>query len=122
MSFSFTAAGTPKDIVAEVGRQAANTESFPQNFADAVNDQLARLPEDVETTLSCYGHTERNPGQLQGNILLHAQIDWRTHTLAPPIEEIVDTDPEVQPGPERFPEGYTGDAPAGPGAADEADA
>lgn len=122
MSFSFTAAGTPKEIIATVGKEGANNEALPNAFADAVIGQLERLPDDVETTLSCYGHTERNPGQLSGNLLLHAQIDWRTTTLAPPIEEIVDTDPEVQPGPGRFPEGFVADAPAGPGAGDAADA
>lgn len=118
MSFSFTAAGTPKEIIATVGKEAANNAAMPNSFGDAVIGQLERLPDDVETTLSCYGHTERNPGQMQGNLLLHAQIDWRTHSLETPIAEIVDTDPEVQPGPERFPEGFTDDAPAGPGAND----
>lgn len=118
MSFSFTANGTPKEVIAENGKQAANQPGVPKGFADSINDQLASLPEQAEVTLSCHGHTGTNPGQMQGNLTLHAQIDWRVQS-AQPIEQIVDTDPEVQPGPERFPEGFSEDAPAGPAAGEQ---
>jgi hypothetical protein len=114
MSFSFHAAGSPKDCIAEVGKQAAG-QGVPQGFADSVNDQLSGLPENAEVTVTCTGNTGRNPGQMQGNILLQGQIDWRLLS-ADPVGEIVDTAPEVQPGPERFPEGFAADQPAGPAA------
>lgn len=117
MSFSFTAAGSPKDIIAEVGRQAAALEQVPNGFADSLNDQLGRLPEDAEVTLSCYGHTGWHEGQTSGQISLHAQMDVRI-TAPRPVEKIVDKGPEPQPGPERFPKGFKGDTPPGPSASD----
>lgn len=119
MSFSFTAAGTPKEVIAVVGKEAANQPGVPKGFADSVNDQLSGLPDDCEATLSCHGHTGTNDGQLQGNLTLHAQIDWRAASLGT-VERIVDKDPEVQPGPERFPEGFEEETPAGPGAGERA--
>lgn len=112
MSFSFTASGDPKQVIATVGKEAANQAGVPNGFADSINEQLGGLPEHAEVTLSVHGHTGSNAGQMQGNITLHAQIDWRMQS-AQPIEQIVDTDPEVQPGPERFPEGFKADTPPG---------
>jgi hypothetical protein len=120
MSFSFTANGTPTEAIAEVGKQAANQPGVPTGFSDSVNQQLSGLPEHAEVTVSCHGHTGTNPGQMQGNISLQAQIDWRIQS-AQPVEQIVDADPAVQPGPERFPEGFSADAPAGAAAGEPED-
>lgn len=117
MSFSFTAAGTPKELIAEVGKQTGPTGA-PRGFIDAVNDQLSRLPEDAEVTVSLSGHTERVAGQISGGITLHAQLDWRVDS-AEAAGTIEDKDPEViSRGPERFPEGFEADAPPGPSASD----
>lgn len=116
MSFSFNAAGTPSAVIAEVGKQAANLDQVPNAFADSINDQLSRLPGDAEVTLICYGHTGRSEGQSSGEISLHATISYRVTQPAAKVERVVD--PEAQPGPERFPEGFTADAPPGPSASD----
>lgn len=115
MSFSFNAAGRPKDLIREVGDQAANLDQVPNQFADAINEQLAALPDDAECTLVCHGHTGWTENQTTGQISLHATLDVRVAQPAA-VERIVDTDPEVQPGPERFPKGFDGDPPPGEGA------
>lgn len=119
MSFSFNLAGKPGELIAEVGHRAANDQQIPGGFADSINDQLGRLPEDTEVTLVCYGHTGWQRGQTAGEISLHATLAFRTEP-APAVGEIEDRDPEVQPGPERFPESFEGDPPAGPAADDPA--
>src|SRR4051812_28838242 len=112
MSFSFNAAGTPKECIAEVGKAAANQPAIPNQFADAINGQLAGLPDDSEVTLVAFGHTGWSEGQMVGQLNLHATLDVRSSAKA--VERIVDRDPEVQPGPERFPDGFTGDEAPGP--------
>lgn len=117
MSFSFSTSGSPKEVIAEVGKQAANQEGVPTGFADSINQQLGHLPKDAEVTLSVNGHTGFNPSVSHGHITLHAQLDYRVGSPSPMVE-IRDADPEVQPGPDRFPEGFTGDSPPGPAAGD----
>jgi hypothetical protein len=112
MSFSFSTSGTPKEVIAEVGKQAANQPGVPSGFADSINDQLGQLPDDAQATLSAHGHTGYNPSMPSGHIILHAQIDYRVASPRP-VAEIRNTDPEVQPGPERFPKGFDGDTPPG---------
>lgn len=121
MSFSFNAAGSRNEVVAEVGKQTAvMADQIPGGLADAIQDQLGRLPQDAEVTLVCNGHTGWDPNQNSGQMSMHVSMDVRVVQPAI-VERIVDADPEVQPGPERFPEGFAGDA--GPGrAAGEAEA
>lgn len=119
MSFSFNAAGTPKECIAEVGKQAASQPAVPNQFADAINSQLSRLPEDAEVTLVAFGDTGWHEGQNVGQLAMHATLDVRSSR--PPVERIVDKDPEVQPGPERFPDDFTGDEAPGPSASDVAE-
>jgi hypothetical protein len=118
MSFAFNAAGTPKEAVAQVGEFAAANEQMPNALADAINEQLAGLPDEAEVTLVTHGHVGRNPGQMAGQIVMSATIDFRVEKAEQP-----DADPTAeQPGPSRFPEGFTGDdAPGRPaGAKDDA--
>lgn len=75
MSFSFTATGTPRQAIAEVGQQAANTPQVPQPFADAINNQLSALPDGASVTVTCHGHTGWGAAQTAGQISLHATID-----------------------------------------------
>jgi hypothetical protein len=77
MSFSFTASGSPREVIAEVGRQAAQTPQIPQRFADALNEQLHGLPAEAEVTLSTYGHTGWQENATSGQISLHATADVR---------------------------------------------
>lgn len=74
MSFSFTTSGTPKQAIAEVGQQAANTPQIPQSFADAINEQLGGVPENASVTVSCHGHTGWGTAQTAGSISLHCEI------------------------------------------------
>jgi hypothetical protein len=74
MSFSFTAAGKPGEVIAKVGHQAANSEQFPQAFADAINGQLSALPDTVHVNLACNGHTGWAEGQTSGHINMNAQM------------------------------------------------
>lgn len=122
MSFSFNAAGSPKEVIAEVGKQAANLDQVPNGFADSINDQLGRLPEDAEVTLVCHGHTGWEKGQTTGQISMHATLDVRAAPAAQKPEGA--PSPEVQPpqpGPERFPDDFEGDAPPGPPAGVKSD-
>lgn len=77
MSFSFTASGTPGEAIREVGQQAA-VQQVTQAFADAVNDQLSRLPGDATVELTCHGHTGWGEAQTRGEISLHATIKVTT--------------------------------------------
>lgn len=92
MSFSFTAAGTPKEVIAEVGKQAANQSGVPKGFADSINDQLSGLPDGAAVRLVCYGHTGWSDGQ-SDDISLHATISVRSDQR--PVAQIEDRDPEV---------------------------
>jgi hypothetical protein len=116
MSFSFNASGNKADLIAQVGQEAASTEQFPQQFADAINLQLDALPADAEATLVCYGHTGWTAGQNAGNINLHVEINVRVDATAKETESVSVERTEagrINPGPERFPEGFAGDPPAG---------
>lgn len=115
MSFSFNAAGRPKEVIGVVGNNAANMQEVPNAFGDAIIGQLQSLPEDADVTLVCTGHTGWDDSQQSGEISLHAVISVRLEQPQP-VQRIVDTDPEVQPGAERFPDGFTGDEPPGPAA------
>ena len=74
MSFSFSATGTPKEAIATVGQQAATQQQVPQEFADAINNQLSALPEDASISLSCHGHTGWGQAQTKGEISMHVSI------------------------------------------------
>lgn len=74
MSFSFSVSGTPKTCIATVGQQAAVLDQCPNGFADALNDQLGRLPENAVVSGSIYGHTGWPEGQTSGEISLHANL------------------------------------------------
>lgn len=74
MSFSFTASGTPGEAIATVGKQAASAPQVPQEFADAINNQLSGLPADASVSLACHGHTGWAEAQTAGNISLHVEI------------------------------------------------
>lgn len=89
MSFSFTAAGTPKQAIATVGQQAAVMPQCPQAFADAINGQLAGLPENATVDLQAYGHTGFGAAQTKGEISLHVTINVKaaTHPEAQPAAE-----------------------------------
>lgn len=90
MSFSFTANGKPKDIIREVGQQAAVNPQLPQDFADAINLQLGQLPEDAAVGLTCHGHTGWGQAQTFGKIELHVEliITAMNHPAAkPPVDE-----------------------------------
>lgn len=112
MSFSFTAAGTPGEVIRSAAEQAA-TQQVPQPFMDAVNGALSGVPDDAEVTLVCHGHTGWAEGQRSGQLSLNAQMDVRVAQPAAP-----EASPETNPGAERFPEGFTQDEPAGPSASD----
>lgn len=120
MSFSFNAAGNKADLIAQVSKEAANTEQFPNQFADAINLQLDALPADAEATLVCYGHTGWTSGQTSGDISLHLEIAARVNVTAVPEQTGEKTSPIANPGAERFPDGFTGDEPAGKSASDAA--
>lgn len=120
MSFSFSTSGTPKEVIAEVGQQAASQAGVPQGFADSMNSLIGQLPDDYEVTLSANGRTVFDRSTANGQLTLQAQVNYRTLTPGP-LREISDVDPAVvQPGPGRFPEGFTADAPPGPGAGEPA--
>lgn len=113
MSFSFTAAGSPREVIRSAAEQAAPLSQVPQPFMDAVNGQLSALPDDAEVTLVCHGHTGWADGQRSGQLSLNAQIDVRVAQPGAP-----EASPDVNPGAERFPAGFTEDAPPGPSASD----
>jgi hypothetical protein len=75
MSFSFSASGTPSEVIAKVGQEAAVTPECPQQFADAINNQLTRLPAGATVSLSAYGHTGWGSAQTKGEISLHATVN-----------------------------------------------
>lgn len=113
MSFSFTAAGTPNEVIRSAAEQAA-PQQVPQPFMDAINGALSSVPTDAEVTLVAHGHTGWAEGQRSGQLSLSATMDVRLAQVAPP-----EASPDApQPGAERFPEGFTEDAPAGPSASD----
>jgi S-adenosylhomocysteine hydrolase len=87
MSFSFTASGTPAEAIATVGQEAA-VSACPQEFADAINNQLSGLPADASVSISCYGHVGWGTAQTQGEIGLHATINVTAanHPSAEPAE------------------------------------
>jgi hypothetical protein len=91
MSFSFTASGTPKNCIATIGQQAAVSDSCPQAFADAINGELAALPERSHVSVSCYGHTGWGTAQTKGEISLHATINVLVdeRPVDPPVEEML---------------------------------
>lgn len=74
MSFSFSASGTPKQAIRIVGEEAAVAPQVPQAFADAINGQLAALPEDASVSLTAHGHTGWGVAQTKGEISLHLTI------------------------------------------------
>lgn len=90
MSFSFSANGNPKNCIATVGQQAASTPQVPQEFADAISNQLSGLPAHASVSLSAYGHTGWGEGQTQGEISLHLTMQVAVGPLpedAPAAEE-----------------------------------
>jgi hypothetical protein len=122
MSFSFNAAGKPHEARAVLRDQAEFLDQLPDKFAEAADEQLASLPENADVTLVCYGHTGWTDTQQTGQISLHMSIDVRLTQPAPGRRpEDPDLDPDAQPGPERFPDGFEGD-PAPGRAAGEPDA
>lgn len=82
MSFSIIARGTPKGAIATLSKQAANNPQVPQEFTDAVNNQLSGLPEDCHVEVNFTGHTGWAEGQTAGQISLRATIDVTTDTAA----------------------------------------
>ena len=77
MSFSFTAGGSPTEVIAEVGRQTANPK-FPPAFADTINAQLSGLPRDASVELAASGSTGWGEAQTSGTIHLSMSMNVRT--------------------------------------------
>lgn len=88
MSFSFQASGSPGDAIREVGQQAA-IQKVPQEFADAINNQLAGLPKNAAVRVTAHGHTGWGEAQTSGTLSLHVDIEAVAHApkAAEPAEE-----------------------------------
>lgn len=84
MSFSFTAQGSPKEVIAAVGQHAAAHDHMPNSFSDAINTELAVLPDDATVELSTHGHVGWSKDQTDGGINLHCTIRVSVPPIDPP--------------------------------------